>query len=662
MATGVPPLNPKIPDATGEQPGRRLDSWKEIASWFDRSEKTVRRWEQREGLPVHRLLHEKRATVYAYSAELEAWRQSRKVMALDEAELADQANEGGPAHPEELSDDPGFMDMPAVSHFLNGQNFVELPGDPGRAADGQPGSSTPHADEDEETRRPRVDSQPASRWRSQRRWWFLLGGACAVLLAAVSWLAWHRNGPQGAVVEARPIGSVAVLPLTELDGNSPGDYFADGMTEDLITELGRLSSIRIISRTSIMKYKKGDRSVPEIGRELNVDAVVEGTVRRSGDRVRINTKLVGTSPEHLIWAKAYESDLHDILTLQRDVAGDIVGNIRAKLDPQRAPNPHPNQRLDPQAYEEYLRGRYFLAKRSSDAMTAAAGHFQQAIQLDPQYAKAYAGLAATYDLLGTVELLPPNKAFPSAINFANKALQLDESLSEAYTARALAECSYELNWAASNRDFQRAIALDPSSAFAHHWYGEYFAGVGNAERAISELKIAHEFDPLSFPLNIALARMYREAHHYEEAIQQCKQILSLDPDFPMAHWVLGQIYLAKRQYLEALSELKRANESGTTPLVVCDVGCVYAAMGKRTEARSILNSLKNKAHFSYVSPYLIASIYSQLGERDEALRWLEKAYDERDGISYLAADPMMDPLRSDSRFVFLIQRLHLPQS
>jgi TolB-like protein/Tfp pilus assembly protein PilF len=622
MSTGDrPPLNPKAAEAIDGQLGRRLESWKEIASWFDRSEKTVRRWEQREGMPVHRLLHEKRGTVYAYSAELEAWRQSRKLMALEEADLADEVTE-----------------------------------------DGRSGSLPPHAIENEETGSTRVDSQPAGGWRFRRRWWFMLGGAFGVLLAVVSWLAWHRNGPHGAVTEEPPIGSVAVLPLTDLAADSGEDYFADGMTEELITELGRLSSVRIISRTSIMQFKKSVRSLPEIGRQLDVDALVEGTVRRSGDRVRITVRLVRTTPEHLIWQKAYEGDLRDVLMLQRDVAGDIVGNIRAKLDPQRVPTPHPNQSLDPQAYEEYLRGRYLFAKRSSDAMTSAAGYFQKAIQRDPRYAQAYAGLAATYDMLGTVELLPPNKAFPSAIDFANKALQLDDTLSEAFTARALAECYYELNWAASDRDFQRAIALDPSSAFAHHWYGEYFSSVGNAERAISELKIARELDPLSFPLNLALARMYREAHHYEEAIQQCKQILSLAPDFPMAHWVLGQVYLAKRQYAEATSELRRANELGTTPLIVCDLGCVYAASGKKTEARAILASLESKSQFSYVSPYLIASIYSQLGEKDQAFNWLEKAFDRRDGISYLAADPMMDPLRSDPRFADLIQRLHLPQS
>ena len=501
MSTGDrPPLNPKAAEAMDGQLGRRLESWKEIASWFDRSEKTVRRWEQREGMPVHRLLHEKRGTVYAYSVELEAWRQSRKLMALEEADLADEVTEDGSADPEKLSEGRGGVSKTTVTHSLNGQDLSELPGDPGRAAGGQSGSLPPHADQDEETGRPRVDSQPAGGWRFRRRWWFVLGGACAVLLPVVSWLMWHRNGPHGAVTEEPPIRSVAVLPLTDLAADSSEDYFADGMTEELITELGRLSSIRIISRTSIMQFKKSARSLPEIGRQLNVDALVEGTVRRSGDRVRITVRLVGATPEHLIWQKSYEGDLRDVLELQSDVAHDIAGNIQTKLARQQAPSAVPHKRLDPETYEDYLRGRYFLARRTAEAMNTAADYFQRAVQRDPQYAQAYVGLALAYQLLGSYEVLPPDRSYPLALKFANQALELDGTLSEAYSARANSETNYEFDWAGADRDYRRAIALDPNSAQAHHDYGEYFTGVGNAKRAIAELKIARELDPLSLPL------------------------------------------------------------------------------------------------------------------------------------------------------------------
>jgi TolB-like protein/Tfp pilus assembly protein PilF len=634
-----PPLNPNAANAAGEQLGRRLDSWKEIASWFDRSEKTVRRWEQREGLPVHRLLHEKRGTVYAYSRELEFWRQSRNVWTLEE--------ESGP------------LNVTDIPHSANGDKFATLSDDPVSVRTDL--DLWPQVTDGGEERS-RIECQQQGWRRFRRSSWLMLVAGAVLLLSTFTLIVWHRNAAVKSLVQEPRIGSVAVLPLIEIGADHQEDYFADGMTEELITELGRLGSIRIISRTSIMQFKSGTRSLQEIGRQLNVDALVEGTVRRSGNRVRITVKLVRASPEHLILADAYESDIQDVMKLQRDVAQDIARNIQTKLVSHQAPGAAPYKRVDPETHEDYLRGRYFLAKRTAEAMNIAAWYFQRSIQRDPQYAPAYASLAWTYDILGSYEVLPPVKAFLPAIEFANKALQPDNTLSEAYTARAVAACFYELNWVVADRDFRHAIALDPSSALAHHGYGEYFASVGNAERAISELKIARRLDPLSLTLFSTIGRMYREAHQYDEAVYQCKQALVLDPNFSMGHWCLGQAYMAKRQFAEAISELSQANESGTTPLVVCDLGCAYAASGRKMEARAILKSLEKRARFNYVSPYLIASIYSSLGEKDQAFKWLEKAFDGRDGVSYLAADPMMDPLRSDPRFVILIQRLHLPLS
>jgi len=418
----------------------------------------------------------------------------------------------------------------------------------------------------------------------------------------------------------------------------------------------------VISRTSVMQYKNSARSLPEIGRQLNVDAVIEGTVRRSDGRVRITTRLVRASPEHLIWQKAYEGDVRDVLMLQSVVAHAIAGNIRTTLAPQQVPGTVAHKRLDPETHEDYLRGQIFLDRRTAESMNTAVGFFQRAVQRDPQYAQAYVGLAIAYDLLGSYEVLPPEESFPLAIKFANKALELDDTLSEAYSARATAEDGYQFDWPAAERDLRRAIALDPNSVLAHHQYAEYFAGLGNPERAIAEVKIARELDPLSIPLMSTIGRMYREAHQYDEAVKYCKQSLDLDPNFSLGHFCLGQAYLAKHQFSEALTELKRADESGSTPLIICDIGCAYAAAGKKMEAQAVLNSLKRKSRFTYVSPYLIASIYSVLGENDEAFKWLDKAYDTRDGLSYMAADPMMDPIRSDPRYLRLVERLHLPKS
>ena len=273
--------------------------------------------------------------------------------------------------------------------------------------------------------------------------------ACAVLGLALAWFTWNRIGPYGAAAKDSHIDSIAVLPLTNLARDSTDDFFADGMTEELITDLARMGAVRVISRTSVMRYKRTARPLPEIGRELNVSAFVEGTVRRSGDRVRITVQLIRASPEQHIWADVFDGDIRDVLALQRDVAHDIVGRIQNKLAAPPVANPDSNKRLDPETYEAYLRGRHFLARRNSEAMNKAVAYFQQAVQRDPHYAQAYSGLAVAYDLLGMYEILPPEESFPKVKEFAGKALQIDDALSEAYTARAAAASYWEFDWAAA---------------------------------------------------------------------------------------------------------------------------------------------------------------------------------------------------------------------
>ena len=488
-----------------------------------------------------------------------------------------------------------------------------------------------------------------------------MASSCAILAAAVGGFIWNRVVHPATEAKGPQIDSIAVLPLASLGRDGGDEYFADGMTEELITELARKDSFRVISRTSIMRYKRTALPLPEIGHELNVEALVEGTVRRSGDRVRITVQLIRTSPEQHIWADAFEGDIRDVLNLQRDMAREIVARIQSKIGTEPAASSDSNKRLDRETYEDYLRGRYFLARRNSEAMNKAVGYFEQAVRRDPQYAQAYSGLAIAYDLLGTYELLPPDKSFPKVKEFASKALRLDNTLSEAYTARATAASFWEFNWQAAERDFQRAIALDPNSAIAHHWYGEHLINIGKADRAISELKRARELDPLSLPVNSTLGRVYRDARRYSEAVEQCKKTLELDPNFSMGHWCLGQAYVSERQYSMAIPELEHANRLGTTPLMASDLGYAYAAVGRNAEAKAILLRLERKAQSAYVPPYLIATIHGALKERAEAFKWLERAYDERDShITYLALDPEMDSLRSDPRFRLLVRRLHIP--
>jgi tetratricopeptide (TPR) repeat protein len=292
-------------------------------------------------------------------------------------------------------------------------------------------------------------------------------------------------------------------------------------------------------------------------------------------------------------------------------------------------------------------------------MKKAVGYFQQAVRSEPRYAPAYAGLAVAYVLLGSYEVLPPNESFSKAKEFANQALQLDNTLAEAYTARAMAASFWEFSWSAAEQDFQSAIALDPNLAVAHHWYGEHWISVGRAEHAIAELKQARELDPLSLPINATLGRVYRDAKRYEEALAQCRRTVDLDPHFAMGHWCLGQVYVGQRRYAAAIAELELGNRLGTTPLLLRDLGWAYAAAGNTAKAREILATLKHTPSFS---PYSIAAVHAGLGEKDEAFRWLDRAYEQRDPqVTYLALDPALDSLRSDPRFPPLLERLDIPQ-
>jgi TolB-like protein/Tfp pilus assembly protein PilF len=593
----------------------RLDSWKQIASYLGRSEKTARRWEETEGLPVHRLLHEKRGSVYAYAGELDAWRDARRA-----------ATKGEP---------------------LSGNNVSKLD-TPEILAAG-----------------PELEGKRTNLLGHRRRRWLLAVVVSAAisligLLAGMRWIRLRELVVRGP--SAVRIQSLAVLPFENLSSDTEQEYFAIGVTEQLITELAKITSVRVISRTSVMRYKNTTKSLREIARELSVDAVVEGAVVRSGIRVRMTVQLVTPSPEHHLWADTYEGDIRDVLTLQRDAAHDIGTRIQTKLATRADVRSGTNKRLDPETYEDYLRGRYFLARRNGEAINKALAYFNKSVQRDPQYAQAYAGLAVTYDVVGMYHFLPPDASFARVKGFANKALALDNTLSEAHTARALAASFWEFDWAAAEQDFRRAIELDPNSTLAHHWFGEHLIAVGKAERAVAELKRARELDPLSIPVNSALGRVYRDAGLFDEALLQCNKTVELDPNFSMGHWCLGQTYLGQRRYTAAIPELERASTLGTTPLLICDLGFAYASAGRSIEARAILEGFPRKAQFAYIPPYLIAVIYAGLGEKDEAFKWLDRAYNEHDShITYLKLDPEMDPLRSDPRFGILMQRLKLPE-
>ena len=535
----------------------------------------------------------------------------------------------------------------------------------GQARHSHPETHLPPPDEKFEIDRLRT-GEPKSRFaaHSPRPWQVAL--IISVVLCIIGLLVvMSRENLRNSILQ-RPspvrIHSLAVLPLENLSGDLEQEYFADGMTAELITELGKISSIRVISRTSVMRYKGIRRPLSQIARELDVDAVVEGEVLRSNDRVRVTAQLIATAEDRHIWAEAYDRDLRDVVALQGDVARSIASSIRARVTPTELARINPGRRVDPEAYEAYLKGRYFFEKRTSEGIYKGLEYFQLAIRKDPRYAEAYAGLAKIYQILGSYEMLPPKESHPKAREAANKALQLDAALSEAYTARGLVASFYEWDWDAAEQDFQSAFMVNSNDATAHHWYAEHLMNVGQADRAIAELERARELDPLSLPINATLGRAYRDARRYEESINQCRKTLDIDPDFALAHWCLGVSYVAEKQYAEAITEMQRANIVGESPLYKYGLGYAYAAAGNKTRARAIIEELKQESHTTYMPAYFIAAIYGELAEKDRAFVWLQRAYDERDPqITYLLLDPFMDPLRSDPRFNDLVRKVGLPQ-
>jgi TolB-like protein/DNA-binding winged helix-turn-helix (wHTH) protein/Flp pilus assembly protein TadD len=516
-----------------------------------------------------------------------------------------------------------------------------------------------------ETERPPTGERlPRPRAQSPQRWAAALVIIGAVIIVGIVVVVavgrFQSSVPQKA--SSVSVHSLAVLPFENLSGDTEQEYFADGMTAELITELAKISSIRVISRTSVMRYKRIRKPLSEIARELSVDAVVEGEVLRSQNRVRVTAQLVDTSTDRHLWSETYERDLRDVVSLQADVAQSIARAIGARVTPAEDNHRASTRRVNPEAYEAYLKGRFFLEKRTTTGFNKAADYFQRAVRIDPHFAEAYAGLASIYNVLGTYGILPPNECFPKAREAADKALQLDDTLSEAYTARGVAWTMYERDWSAAEQDFQRAIMLNPNDANAHHGYAEHLTNVGRAEGAISEMERARELDPLSLPINATLGRTYRDARRNKEADVQCRKALELDPDSAMGHWCLGVTSVAEKRYTEAVAEMQRANTLGAAPLYTWGLGYAYAVSGDRIRAKDIIESLKKRPGNAYMPAYYIASVYGALDEKDLAFTWLQRAYAQRDPqITYLLLDPFMDPLRSDPRYDALVRRVGFPQ-
>jgi serine/threonine-protein kinase len=455
------------------------------------------------------------------------------------------------------------------------------------------------------------------------------------------------------------IQSLAVLPLQNLSGDPKKDYFADGMTDLLITDLSQISALRVISRTTTMQYKGTRKPLPQIARELSVDAVIEGSVLSSDNRVRITAQLIQGATDKHLWAQSYERDARDVLKLQGDVASAIADEIRIAVTQQERARLTQAPPVIPAAYEAYLKGRYHWQQGTEHDWQQARQYFEQAAQIDPNYASAYAGLADYY--LSTDEL-PPRAAMPKAKQYALKALEIDPTLAEAHTALGDVRFLADWNWSEAERDFRRALELNPGDVDAHRMYSAYLSAMGRGEEALAQIRKAQELDPLSIPTQITVGWTFYYARRYDQALEQCGKILELEPNSVGARDCLGLSYLAKKVYEKAIEECQRAvNLSSNDLNRAVDLARAHALAGNKAEARKALSELRARATRSYVPPSLFAQIHLSLGDKAQGLAWLETAYADRDGyLARLKVEPAFDSVRSDPAFQDLMRRLGLP--
>ncbi len=584
---------PQAPNNLPESSGERLDSWKEIAAYLKRDERTVRRWEK-EGLPVRRHAHKKQASVYAFKPEIDAW-------------------------------------------WNNGE--------------------------------PRIDQQRQAASRRHPLAWIFSGAlAAGLVVLAVLNVGGLRDRLRGANGPPR-IHAIAVLPLKNLSGDVNQEYFADGLTEELVTELGKVAALRVISHTSVNRFKGTKKPLQEIARELRVDAIVEGTVAREANRVRVTANLIQAFPEKHLWAESYDRDLRNVLDLQSEVAQTIADRIKIAVTPEERLRLSATQTVNPEAHELYLKGTFYNNKWTKEGFERGIEYFNQALQKEPQNARAYAGLAVAHGGLG---IYGDITGYPQQKAAALRALHIDDTLSEAHNTLAWAKFTYDWDTAGAEQEFRRALELNPSDARAHAWYGIFLAMRGRIEDSLQQVKSTRELDPLSLANTSLAYRTYYNAHNYDKAIEVCRNALDMDPNFVPAHWRLIAIYEQKGELDEAIEERQRAVTLGEANSVIVGGGRskelareveslreAYVANGTRGYWLRRLEADTRDARLETVDPIDLAGVYTRLGNKHEAFRWLEKAL--KDHLPYLIwllpANPAFDDLRSDPRYADLMRRL-----
>jgi TolB-like protein len=598
------------PEPSDQSPEAPLDSWKEIATYVKRDVSTVQRWERREAMPVHRHIHDKRGSVYALSSELDAWLQSRGLR-LEEEEKD---------HGAETSAD----------------------------AEG--------------------DRRPSQTWRLRR--WLVLAGAAAVALISATYIftrshAVNATGPK--------IKSPAVLPLRNFSGDPGQQYFVDGLTEELTTDLAKLGNLRVISHSSAMQYTDTHKSLPQIAKDLNVDAVLTGTVQRSANLVRVHANLVRPGTGEVLWAETYNRDVDDVLRLEGEVSQAIAHEVGIKLTPQvlhrleRKPTPNA------EAHEAYLRAYYFFDKDDKEGGTKCLQYFQEAIAKDPSYAAAYAGLSRCYQLAYDFGLFSDREAASKSEAGAKKAVQLDDELAEAHAEMGDYYLGDVWDYSIAEREYKRAVELDPNSAIAHSYYSFLLVDLGRTEQGVKEIRRARELDPLS--LNIADNAGWRllSARHYDEAAAQFRSVLEMNPNYRRAMWGLARIYELKGMYKDAISQcLKIPALPNIEPFgkAFFKRRCalyekIYVTSGGERFNLNWFQSARQEIKdgiYRDDDGYAIATLYAETGENEKALDLLERAYARHDSeLLQLKVDPRIDGLRSSPRFQALLRRMNFPE-
>ena len=498
-----------------------------------------------------------------------------------------------------------------------------------------------------------VEGITASAWRK-----LAFGAAAFVTISAVLIVGFKWRARETAAQNG--IRSIAVLPFANLSNDPGQEYFADGVTEALISGLSKVSALRVISRTSVMHYKSSKATVPEIARELKVDGIIEGSVQREGERVKITAQLIRVSDDTHLWANTYERTMGDILGVQEEVARAVAEEVNVSLTPNEKRQLSSAHAVSPKVNDLYFKARQKITLFDSGGAVEAINLLQEAINLDQNYAPLYEALAEAYYYASNLRL-PPEEAMPKARAAAEKALALEPTLSGARTILGLVAKGYDWNWAGAEQEFKRAVSDNPGQALPHAWYGDYLIEVGRQSEGKAELERALQLDPLSAQVNHMLGVAFSSARDFNGAIQQYQKTLTLDPNSYFTMWTLGQVYESKGDFAEALTWYTKAHQLEDDPLLLAQIGGVYARTGKKPEARDILNQLFMRAKRQHIPPDAFGILYFHLGDKDKAFEFLGRAVDEHaeDMTGYKVA-PWIDPLRSDPRFQNLLRRMKFP--